>query len=112
MGGSNSQEYYQEPNSYSQPTNGIDNNWQGYGGENPQNGNFDNSPSIDYDENWLDDDGGFPFGILIVLFLAIGFFFFRKSQSSSTRRQQQDMSRGSYQRVGHRVDLEEHSKRY
>jgi hypothetical protein len=97
---------YQEPNSYSQPTNGIDSNWQGYGGENPQNGNFDNNPSVDYDENWLDDDGGFPFGILSLLFLAVGFFIFRKSH------RQQDMSRGSYQRVGHRVDLHEHSKRY
>ena len=111
MGGSKSQEYYQEPNSYSQPTNDIDNNWQGYGGEDQQNGNFDNNPSVDYDENWLDDDGGFPFGIMVLLFLGVGFFIFRKSQSSSSRRQQ-DMSRGSYQRVGHRVDLQEHSKRY
>jgi hypothetical protein len=103
-----SQEFNQEPNSnvgYSQPTNGVD-NWQGYGGENQQEGNsFDN---IDYDENWLDDDGGFPFGLLILLFLGVGFFIFRKSQSS----RQQDHSRGGYQRVGRRIDVQEHNKRY
>eukprot|EP00577_Skeletonema_sp_RCC1716_P004161 CAMPEP_0113392536 /NCGR_PEP_ID=MMETSP0013_2-20120614/11339_1 /TAXON_ID=2843 ORGANISM="Skeletonema costatum, Strain 1716" /NCGR_SAMPLE_ID=MMETSP0013_2 /ASSEMBLY_ACC=CAM_ASM_000158 /LENGTH=1356 /DNA_ID=CAMNT_0000275939 /DNA_START=56 /DNA_END=4122 /DNA_ORIENTATION=+ /assembly_acc=CAM_ASM_000158 len=98
----NQNEYNQEPNSnvgYSQPTNGVD-NWQGYGGENQEEGgSFDNNPPpIDYDENWLEDDSGFPFGFLILLFLGVGFFIFRKSQSSRL----QENSRGGYQRVGGR----------
>jgi hypothetical protein len=108
----NQNEYNQEPNSnvgYSQPTNGVE-DWQGYGGENQQEGgSFDNnSPPIDYDENWLEDDSGFPFGFLILLFLGVGFFIFRKSQSSRL----QENSRGGYQRVGRRIDIQDHNKRY
>jgi len=108
----NQNEYNQEPNSnvgYSQPTNGVE-DWQGYGGENQQKGgSFDNNPPpIDYDENWLEDDSGFPFGFLILLFLGVGFFIFRKSQSSRL----QENSRGGYQRVGRRIDIQDHNKRY
>jgi len=108
----NQNEYNQEPNSnvgYSQPTNGVE-DWQGYGGENQQEGgSFDNNPPpIDYDENWLEDDSGFPFGFLILLFLGVGFFIFRKSQSSRL----QENSRGGYQRVGGRIDIQDHNKRY
>uniref|UniRef100_A0A7S2L4Y7 Protein kinase domain-containing protein n=1 Tax=Skeletonema marinoi TaxID=267567 RepID=A0A7S2L4Y7_9STRA len=109
----NQNEYNQEPNSnvgYSQPTNGVE-DWQGYGGENQQEGgSFDNNPPpIDYDENWLEDGSGFPFGFLILLlFLGVGFFIFRKSQSSRL----QENSRGGYQRVGRRIDIQDHNKRY
>eukprot|EP00984_Skeletonema_dohrnii_P022630 scaffold11731_cov74-Skeletonema_dohrnii-CCMP3373.AAC.1 len=108
----NQNEYNQEPNSnvgYSQPTNGVE-DWQGYGGENQQEGgSFDNNPPpIDYDENWLEDDSGFPFGFLILLFLGVGFFIFRKSQSSRL----QQNSRGGYQRVGRQIDVQDHNKRY
>mmetsp|Transcript_22348 Transcript_22348/g.31940 ORF Transcript_22348/g.31940 Transcript_22348/m.31940 type:complete len:391 (-) Transcript_22348:266-1438(-) len=105
-----SQEYNQEPNSnvdYSQPTNGVE-NWQVYGGDNQQGGSFDNNPQpINYDENWLEDDDGFPFGLLILLILGVGCFIFRKSQNRS-RLQLQDNSRGGYQRVGR----QNHTRRY
>jgi hypothetical protein len=112
LGGSASQEYNEEPSShldYSQQNNGVD-NWQGYGGENQQEGDNGGNTSVDYEENWLEEDGGFPFGWLILFFLGVGFFILRKSQSSSRR--QQEVSRGGYQRVGRRVDVHEHSKRY
>jgi len=100
-----SQEYNQKPNF--QPTNVVDNyNWQDE--ENEREGN--SFEKIDYDENWLDDDGGFPFGFLILLFIGVGVFIFRKSQNQSSR--QQDHSRGGYQRVGRRIDVQEHNKRY